>query len=107
MRNRVHFRSYRFPASRENNVPLACLLIDGGESLLCGTTFGRAVVLDAKTVAHKQDLLHCGTNNILTTRYNHPDVESFTESGLVQEIVRYLLKRRNNSLTRIGRLTVV
>lgn len=59
MKSRAHFRSYRFPASEEYNVPLSCVLINNGRHIVCGTTSGKAVVLDAATLAHQVDLLHC------------------------------------------------
>lgn len=61
MKSRTHFRSYRFPASEKDNVPLSCILINDGRHIVCGTTSGKAVVLDAITLAHHADLLHCGT----------------------------------------------
>lgn len=60
MKSLAHFRSYRFSASAEYNVPLYCILINDGRHIVCGTTFGKAVVLDAITLAHQADLLHCG-----------------------------------------------
>ena len=60
MKSRTHFRSYRFPASEKDNVPLSCILINDGKHIVCGTTSGKAVVLDAITLAHQADLLHCG-----------------------------------------------
>ena len=59
MKSRAHFRSYRFPVSEEDNVPLSCILINDGRHIVCGTTFGKAVVLDAMTLAHQADLTHC------------------------------------------------
>jgi hypothetical protein len=59
MKSRAHFRSYRFPASEKDNVPLSCVLINNGSHVVCGTTSGKAVVLDAVTLAHQADLLHC------------------------------------------------
>ncbi|KAF9790748.1 WD40-repeat-containing domain protein [Thelephora terrestris] len=59
MKSRAHFRSYRFPASEKDNVPLSCIVINDGRHIVCGTTSGKAVVLDAITLAHQADLLHC------------------------------------------------
>ena len=61
MKSRTHFRSYRFPASEKDNVPLSCILINDGRHIVCGTTTGKAVVLNAVTLAHQADLLHCST----------------------------------------------
>lgn len=61
MKSHTHFRSYRFPTSAKDNVPLSCTLINSGRHVVCGTTSGKAVVLDATTLAHQADLLHCGT----------------------------------------------
>jgi hypothetical protein len=65
MKTRAHFRSYRFPASEKYNVPLSCIFINDGRHIVCGTTSSKAVVLDAITLAHQADLLHC-------RKYSHP-----------------------------------
>jgi hypothetical protein len=59
MKTRAHFRLYRFPASEKDNIPLSCIVINDGRHIVCGTTSGKAVVLDAITLAHQADLLHC------------------------------------------------
>ena len=91
MKTRTHFRSYRFQTSATDNVPLSCTLINDGRHVVCGTTSGKAVILDATTLAHQADLLHCGMRNLLLSPYMHSTRES--ESGLVQDIVSLLVDR--------------
>jgi len=91
MRSRTHFRSYRFPTSAADNVPLSCTLINDGRHVVCGTTSGKAVVLDATTLAHQADLFHCGTRDLSLSPHVRSTRE--TESGLVQDIVSPLVER--------------
>ena len=84
MKSRAHFRSYRFPTSAEDNVPLSCTLINDGRHVVCGTTSGKAVVLDAATLAHQADLPHCGK------RYLNPFPEyALNERDRIRPCPRY------------------
>ena len=70
MKSHSHFRLYRFPASEKDNVPLSCILINDGRHIICGTTSGKAVVLDAVTLAHQTDLFHCGTCQLVASPFH-------------------------------------
>lgn len=70
MKSRAHFRSYRFPASEKDNVPLSCIFINDGRYIVCGTTSGKAVVLDAITLAHQVDLFHCSTCQLIALLFH-------------------------------------
>lgn len=65
MKSRTHYRSYRFPTSAKDNVPLSSTLIIDGRQLVCGATSGKAVVLDTTTLARRGDLFHCGTRYLV------------------------------------------
>ena len=70
MKSRAHFRSYRFPASEKDNVPLSCILINDGRHIVCGTTAGKAVVLNAITLAHQAELIHCSTCQLVASPFH-------------------------------------
>jgi len=55
-----HFRSYQVTSPRDRNVTLSCLFIDGGASVILGTTMGKAMIVDTDKASTKQLLPHCG-----------------------------------------------